>query len=175
MVELPERCCFALSPFCCGIMYLIIIKAEGRSFVQVLPLFCFDPRQFIMTPYGNKKTGDYRAQFLLETALDLKQRLRSIGSDLLLYPGKPEDAFRGIECMSVGATARAPQLHSFVKVVVVRCCYSEATCTDFFCFLMWAEGILSGERRAAGEHSITSVRSDELCKETAVYIRTPCV
>ena len=86
-------------------------------------MFCFDPRQFVMTPYGNKKTGDYRAQFLLETALDLKQRLRSIGSDLLLYPGKPEDAFRGTDCICSKATARAAHPHGDVQMLMVPVCH----------------------------------------------------
>lgn len=61
----------------------------------MVPLYCFDPRHFGTTPYGSKKTGDYRAKFLLESVQDLKQRLISIGSNLLIHMGRPEDALIG--------------------------------------------------------------------------------
>jgi hypothetical protein len=62
---------------------------------QVVPLYCFDPRQFIATPWGNPKTGAYRAQFLLESVLDLKQGLRQLDSDLMIHMGPPEEALQG--------------------------------------------------------------------------------
>ena len=63
--------------------------------MQVVPLYCFDARQFSATPWGNPKTGAVRAQFLLESVLDLKRSLRGIGSDLLIHMGSPEDAVQG--------------------------------------------------------------------------------
>ena len=44
--------------------------------VQVLPLYCFDPRSFGTTPFGNQKTGSLRAKFLLDSVQDLKASLR---------------------------------------------------------------------------------------------------
>jgi len=60
---------------------------------QVLPVFCFDPRWFHASSWGGGllKTGPFRAQFVLESVLDLKDRLRGIGSDLLIAMGPPED------------------------------------------------------------------------------------
>lgn len=58
-------------------------------------MYCFDPRHYITTPWGNPKTGNFRAQFLLESILDLKQNLRNIGSDLLIKFGKPEEILPG--------------------------------------------------------------------------------
>lgn len=63
--------------------------------MQVIPLYCFDPRQFISTPWGNPKTGVHHAQFLLQSVLNLKQRLQFIGSDLVIHMGTPEDALQG--------------------------------------------------------------------------------
>ena len=63
--------------------------------VQVVPLYCFDPRQLGTTPWGNRKMGNLRAQFLLESVLDLKAGLRGVGSDLVVHLGKPEDAIPG--------------------------------------------------------------------------------
>lgn len=57
--------------------------AQGPDFspplpalVQVVPIFCFDPEFFKLTPTGYPKTGPYRAQFLLESVADLKRSLR---------------------------------------------------------------------------------------------------
>ena len=62
----------------------------------MVPLYCFDPRQYIATPWGNPKTGGYRAQFLLESVQDLKQSLRHVGSDLMVCMGTPEEAVQGL-------------------------------------------------------------------------------
>ena len=44
--------------------------------VQVLPLYCFDPRSFGTTPFGKPETGSLRAKFLLDSVQDLKANLR---------------------------------------------------------------------------------------------------
>ena len=64
--------------------------------VQVIPVYCFDPRQFRGTPRGNPKTGAYRTKFLLESVLALQNSLRAVGSDLLIANGTPEDVFTGV-------------------------------------------------------------------------------
>ena len=66
----------------------------------MVPLYCFDPRQYIATPWGNPKTGAYRAQFLLESVQDLKQRLCHVGSDLMVCMGTPEEAVQGLNVHS---------------------------------------------------------------------------
>lgn len=59
---------------------------------SVLPVYCFDPRQFEEIPRLKlPKTGPYRANFLLESLSDLRQTLREHGSDLILLRGKPEE------------------------------------------------------------------------------------
>ena len=71
----------------------------------MLPFFCFDPRFFCTsTPWGSPKTGAFRAQFLLESVLDLKAQLRAVGSDLLICTGKPEEASTG-SALPLGWTA----------------------------------------------------------------------
>jgi deoxyribodipyrimidine photo-lyase len=57
---------------------------------QVIPLYCFDERQFGTTSYGFPKTGAFRTQFLLESVSDLRRGLRAIGCDLILRRGLPE-------------------------------------------------------------------------------------
>ncbi|MGF1479418.1 MAG: DASH family cryptochrome [Cyanophyceae cyanobacterium] len=57
---------------------------------QVIPVYCFDERQFGTTAFGFAKTGQYRARFLLESLSDLKTSLQKLGSDLIVRRGLPE-------------------------------------------------------------------------------------
>lgn len=58
---------------------------------QVIPLYCFDDRLFHTTSFGFPKTGAFRAKFLVESVADLREGLRSRGSDLLVRRGLPEN------------------------------------------------------------------------------------
>ena len=66
-----------------------IIKAIAQS-DRVIPVYCFDDSHYKTTQYGFKKTGSFRAQFLLESLQDLDNNLRKVGSGLLVLKGKPE-------------------------------------------------------------------------------------
>lgn len=55
-------------------------------------VYCFDPREFEETKYGFKKTGKFRAKFLLESLAELKQNLESLNIPLVIYHDKPENA-----------------------------------------------------------------------------------
>ncbi len=59
---------------------------------RVLPVFCYDPRFFAPTPLptADPRTGHYRAQFLLESVADLRRSLRTLGTDLVVLVGHPE-------------------------------------------------------------------------------------
>jgi len=67
-----------------------------ESGLQIIPLYCFDPRQFGQTSFGFPKTGAFRTQFLLESVANLRQNLRSIGSDLVIRQGLPEQVIAQI-------------------------------------------------------------------------------
>ncbi|NJK34481.1 MAG: DASH family cryptochrome [Oscillatoriales cyanobacterium SM2_2_1] len=56
----------------------------------VLPVYCFDPRHWQKTSFGFPKTADFRTQFLTESVMNLRENLRSRGSDLLIRLGEPE-------------------------------------------------------------------------------------
>lgn len=66
-----------------------LIKTISQS-QEIIPVYCFDDSHFETTSFGFKKTGSYRAQFLLESLGDLDASLRKIGSGLLIVKGKPE-------------------------------------------------------------------------------------
>jgi deoxyribodipyrimidine photo-lyase len=58
---------------------------------QVIPVYCFDKRQFTTTSFGFPKTGKYRAQFLQQSVADLKKSWQQLGSDLIIRYGLPEE------------------------------------------------------------------------------------
>ena len=66
-----------------------LVKAIAQN-DQIIPIYCFDLAHFETTKYGFKKTGPFRAQFLMESLFDLDQNLRKLGSGLLILTGKPE-------------------------------------------------------------------------------------
>lgn len=66
-----------------------LVKAIAKSDI-IIPVYCFDEAQFNTTEYGFKRTGSFRAQFLLEAVANLDKNLRELGSGLLLLKGKPE-------------------------------------------------------------------------------------
>lgn len=66
-----------------------LVKAIAQS-EKVIPVYCFDDSHFETSVYGFKKTGSFRAQFLLESLEDLDAKLRALGSGLRIVMGKPE-------------------------------------------------------------------------------------
>ena len=60
---------------------------------KTIGIYCFDPRHFAETKYGFKKTGKYRAKFLVETVAELKENLLQKNISLLIYFDKPENIF----------------------------------------------------------------------------------
>lgn len=70
----------------------ILIEAVKRA-EKVIPVYCFDPRYFTETKFGTKRTGLFRARFLLESVTALRRSLRELGGDLVIRTGKPEDVF----------------------------------------------------------------------------------
>ncbi|AMQ55243.1 DASH family cryptochrome [Algoriphagus sanaruensis] len=61
-----------------------------QSGIQVIPVYCFDPRMYANTSLGFPKTGAIRAKFILESITDLRTSLQKIGGDIIILQGKPE-------------------------------------------------------------------------------------
>ena len=64
--------------------------AEARD---IIPVFVFDDRSFKGSThaFGFPKTGVHRARFVHESVVDLRERLRARGSDLVVRAGRAED------------------------------------------------------------------------------------
>ncbi len=68
-----------------------IITAIKYNPDYIIPLYCFDERQFMTTSFGFSKTGKFRGKFLLESITDLKANLQKLGSNLIVRQGITED------------------------------------------------------------------------------------
>ena len=66
-----------------------LCKAIAQS-DTIIPVYCFDDAHYGITEFGFQKTGSFRAQFLLESLMDLESNLRALGSGLIILKGKPE-------------------------------------------------------------------------------------
>lgn len=80
------------------------LNAANNESSSVLPVYCFDPRDYGKSSSGFDKTGPYRATFLLECVANLRANLRERGSDLVVRVGKPEEVLVEL-AKNVGADA----------------------------------------------------------------------
>ncbi|KAJ8543284.1 hypothetical protein K7X08_005807 [Anisodus acutangulus] len=80
------------------------LNAAHNESMSVLPVYCFDPRDYGKSSSGFDKTGPYRASFLIESVSDLRKNLQARGSDLVVRIGKPETVLVEL-AKAVGAEA----------------------------------------------------------------------
>ncbi|KAK9057246.1 hypothetical protein SSX86_022081 [Deinandra increscens subsp. villosa] len=66
------------------------LSSANNESMSVLPVYCFDPRDYGKSSSGFDKTGPYRASFLIESVSNLRKNLQARGSDLIIRVGKPE-------------------------------------------------------------------------------------
>lgn len=57
----------------------------------IIPVYIFDPRYYQENKFGFKNTGELRANYIAQTVFSLKEKLQTLGGDLLTYQGYPED------------------------------------------------------------------------------------
>ena len=65
------------------------LSAACNSSTQLVCVFCHDPQQDKMTPWGFARRGEHRRDFLDATLADLKQQLLARGHRLLELSGRP--------------------------------------------------------------------------------------
>ncbi|OWM78081.1 hypothetical protein CDL15_Pgr018650 [Punica granatum] len=78
------------------------LNAANNESMSVLPVFCFDPRDYGKSPSSGK--GPFQASFMLESVADLRNSLRSRGSDLVVRMGRLEEVLPEM-AKAVGADA----------------------------------------------------------------------
>ncbi|KAG7970874.1 hypothetical protein I3843_07G107200 [Carya illinoinensis] len=80
------------------------LNTASNEAMSVLPVYCFDPRDYGKSSSGLDKTGSCHASFLIESVSDLKKNLQAKGSDLVVRIGKPETVLVEL-AKAVGADA----------------------------------------------------------------------
>ncbi len=60
-----------------------------EKFDEVYPVYVFNNKDWSNTILGFPKTGAFRTKFILESVNDLRENLRSLGSDLQTFVGDP--------------------------------------------------------------------------------------
>eukprot|EP00850_Spirogloea_muscicola_P017426 SM000149S01361 [mRNA] locus=s149:269331:272843:- [translate_table: standard] len=112
------------------------LAAATKESLSVMPVYCFDPRDFGKSSFGFDKTGPYRAKFLVECVEDLRRNLRKHGSDLVVRIGKPEDVLlklakaTGADALFVHQEVTAEELRTEERVATVL--KDEGVETKFF-------------------------------------------
>jgi len=67
-----------------------LVKAIAQN-DAIVPVYCLDDSHFETNSFGFKKTGSFRAKFLLESLQDLNNQLQALGSGLIVVQGKPAE------------------------------------------------------------------------------------
>ncbi len=59
---------------------------------HIIPVYIFDERMFnTESRFGHRKTGKYRAQFIIDAVKDLRNSFEALSSNLFVRVGKPEE------------------------------------------------------------------------------------
>jgi deoxyribodipyrimidine photo-lyase len=74
----------------------VLFRAVQKN-VPIIPVYCFDLRQFKTTDLGFPRTNVFRAKFLIEAVNDLRHSLQKLGSDLVIRVGNPEEIIPEIQ------------------------------------------------------------------------------
>ena len=67
-----------------------VLQEACKNGNQVIGIYCFDPKYFVVNKHGFKITEKYRARFLIETIHNLKKQLDKLNINLLVYHDTPE-------------------------------------------------------------------------------------
>jgi deoxyribodipyrimidine photo-lyase len=68
----------------------VLFSAVEKS-TFVIPVYIFDPRYYVIGKLGFSNTGDLRHDYIVHSVAALKEKLQSLGGDLLTYEGYPEE------------------------------------------------------------------------------------
>ncbi|MFC7357657.1 DASH family cryptochrome [Jejudonia soesokkakensis] len=68
-----------------------VLSTALKDANKVIAAYCFDPRHYLNSVYGFKKTDRFRSKFLIETIQNLKENLAALNIPMFIYTEKPED------------------------------------------------------------------------------------
>ena len=97
---------------------LLALDEAVQQEAEIIPVYCFDDRNFGETNFGFPKTSNYRAQFLIESVADLRNSLQQLGSNLVVRRGLPEEIIPAIaEQLKVDSVSYSKEVTSDEKRV----------------------------------------------------------
>ncbi|MEL6928888.1 MAG: DASH family cryptochrome [Cyanobacteria bacterium J06600_6] len=97
---------------------LLALDEAVQQGAEIIPVYCFDDHLFGETKFGFPKTGNYRAQFLIESVTDLRNSLQKLGSNLVVRRGLPEEIIPAIaEQLKIDAVSYSKEVTSEEKRV----------------------------------------------------------
>jgi len=67
-----------------------------QHYDEVIPIYIIDPKHYIKLKFGFRKTGIIRYRYLCKTLIDLRQTYLSIGGNLLIRYGDPQEIISGL-------------------------------------------------------------------------------
>jgi deoxyribodipyrimidine photo-lyase len=73
-----------------------VLTEALKSDLPLIGLYCFEPRLYKEYFYGLKKTESFRAQFIIESVEDLKQKLKNLNIGLEVSLKGPVDAIKSL-------------------------------------------------------------------------------
>lgn len=68
----------------------IVLQEAVSNHSHIIACYCFNPKHYITSKFGFKKTGKFRAQFLIETVGELKLNLKALNIELFVFHEAPE-------------------------------------------------------------------------------------
>jgi len=77
-----------------------LVRAASKG-ATVAGVYCFNPADFQQTSLGFARTGSLRAKFIIESVIVLRQSLQQLGSELMVFIGKPEEVIPAL-CLKLG-------------------------------------------------------------------------
>jgi len=77
-----------------------LVRAASKG-AAVAGVYCFNPDDYQQTSLGFARTGSLRAKFVIESVIALRQSLQQLGSDLMVFIGKPEEVIPAL-CLKLG-------------------------------------------------------------------------
>lgn len=66
------------------------LVAATKTKAPVVGVYFFEPIDYEKTPYGWPRTGSIRAQFILESLIELKTKIEKLGGNFLVFQGPAE-------------------------------------------------------------------------------------
>ena len=73
-----------------------VLKMAMTYSKQVIGVYFLDQKDFGKTQFGFKKTGKFRAKFIIETLRSLKEDLASLNISLLIFKSSTQTDFKDL-------------------------------------------------------------------------------